>query len=345
MSYAALCLAARYGGVDACVTLLRGGASVGRTSSGGFNCLDFAVMMGHTGRLLQVLTAAEAMEDRKLMCSKALGLAVGTNKDKTIRDLVALGADVEYTTAGSVPYLHRAASRGRPKTVEALLRAGANVEARSGGSTPLHVACSHSHASVVQLLLYWGADENVTDADDNTPSDVVGSHTLSAHEELRLPDEVASDKLKEHVEGGIRSMLQSAPADRSWRRRGWLVLCRARWLSRVDELGFISEYTAGAKKRRGELSDSALVLNPNDLSLCRGKANQQNEGGGRHLPDASAPPAEVLRLGQCSFLRGGGAGTAAGNARLEGKTLFVAAVEQLLLLREDSIFREVVTFV
>lgn len=39
----------------------------------------------------------------------------------------------------------------------------------------------------------------------------------------------------------------------------------------------------------------------------------------------------------------GGAGLAAGVARLAGKTGFEAVAEQLLLLKKDSSFREVVT--
>ena len=51
-----------------------------------------------------------------------------------------------------------------------------------------------------------------------------------------------------------------------------------------------------------------------------------------------------MKLGPCGFLSYGGAGQAAQLARQDGITSFVAVVEQLLLLREDPIFREVVTF-
>ncbi|CAN0456162.1 unnamed protein product, partial [Ectocarpus sp. 8 AP-2014] len=54
-----------------------------------------------------------------------------------------------------------------------LLEGGANVHARTGGDqTPLHVACMRSSASGVELLLRWGADENLTTNDGFTPADV-----------------------------------------------------------------------------------------------------------------------------------------------------------------------------
>lgn len=148
-------------------------------------------------------------------------------------------------------------------------------------------------------------------------------------------------------------MLETAPADRIWRRRGWLVLCRARWLARIAEgeklssapLKLIADCTTGAKKRRGKPPGPALVVKSRDVSLDKGKAHRRNKGEGRRLPEATAAAAAVmLRLGECSVLSDGGSGQLAGVARLDGRTGFVAIVEQLLLLREDPLFRKVVTF-
>lgn len=346
----ALHAAAQYRGVEACLALLRGGAAVSWGHRNRMTCLDVAASSGHAGRLLQVLTAAEATDDRKLMCSIALHYAANANKADTIRDLVALGADVEYRKVDEIPNLHAAVVKGAERAAEALLRAGADVEALFGGCTPLHYACMFSAPSMVQLLLYWGADENALDSEFNSPCLVVGASTPTPDEVLR-PEEFASNKLKEDR---IRYMLWEAPADRNWRRRSWIVLCRARWLAKIAErekhsssapLDVVLDCATGSKKRRVAMHGSASVGKTRVFSLDKGKARGRNEVGGKRLPQATtaAAPA-VLRLGPCSALSDGGAGQAAGVARPDARTGFVVGVEQLLLLQEGAVFREVVSF-
>ncbi|CAM9467217.1 unnamed protein product, partial [Laminaria digitata] len=212
-------VAAEYGRVEACVALLRGGAEVRPACSSGMTCLDVAASSGHTGQLLQILATAEATQVQRRLCSKALRHAIGSNKADTISDLVALGADVEYHRGGEHPNLHAAVLRCANDATEALLRAGANVEARPSGSTPLHLACTQPLPSMVQLLLHWGADEYAPDSDGSTPSVVVGIHAPSIDGELQ-PEEFLDQQLAAQT---IQGMLEKAPADRSWRRRGWLV--------------------------------------------------------------------------------------------------------------------------
>ena len=343
--YAALHVAAEYHRVDACVALLRGGAEVSLTNSKGMTCLDVAASSGHTGKLLQVLTTAEKTNDRRHMCSTALYHAACANKPHTILDLVALGADVEHCKSGQVPSLHAAVMRGADSAAKALLLVGANVEARFRGNTPLHLACTHTLPTMVDLLLHWGADEDAMDFEGGFPSDIINVRALYTEE-----DPLAEDQLLENRR--ILSLLETARADRIWRRRGWLVLCRARWLARIAEgeklssapLKLIADCTTGAKKRRGKPPGPALVKS-RDVSLDKGKAHRRNKGEGRRLPEATAAAAAVmLRLGECSVLSDGGSGQLAGVARLDGRTGFVAIVEQLLLLREDPLFRKVVTF-
>ncbi|CAM9171577.1 unnamed protein product [Laminaria digitata] len=200
---------------------------------------------------------------------------------------------------------------------------------------------------MVQVLMHWGADEKATDSSGSTARELIGTSTVRPDEEL-LPEEFASTTL---LEDGIRNMLEAAPADRSWRRRGWLVLCRARWLTRIAEeekrssapLASVPDYATGTKKRRGTMPGSALVVKPRHFSLDKGEAPGRKEGEGRGLPETTELAA-VLRLGTFGVSSSGGAGQAAGIAKLAGRTLFVAAVEHLLLLQEDPIFREVVTF-
>lgn len=344
VSCAALHLAAQYHAAEACVALLQAGAALGPVSSTGYSCLDMAAWSGQTGQVLQVLTAADAADVRKRNCSVALLYAVCADKPNTIRDLVALGGDVEYRSAVTAPYLHAAVVRGAVRAAEALLLGGANVEAMFAGKTPLQFACALSHIGLIQLLLHWGADEKAHNFGNITARELIGVVTAR-------PDEGSDEFIRNQlVDDSIRKMLDMAPADRIWRRRGWLVLCRARWSERIgerekrscDPLENIRDGTTGAKKRRGTIPGSGSV-NPRDFSVDEGKAHRRNGGGGRHLP-AVTSAAMVLSTGTCDISNDGGVGQAAGVAELGGSPCFVAVVEQLLLLREDSIFREVITF-
>ncbi|AAK14447.1 unnamed protein product [Ectocarpus sp. 4 AP-2014] len=95
-----------------------------------------------------------------------------------------------------------------------LLRYGADVNASGGlfGSSALHNAIKNrdNTEAMVDLLLRWGADETVVDDRGRTPLDVFTSGTRFQR----------TAETKERV----RKLLVNAPADRTWRRRGWLVM-------------------------------------------------------------------------------------------------------------------------
>ncbi|CAN0277256.1 unnamed protein product [Ectocarpus sp. 6 AP-2014] len=427
----ALHVAARLHRLGACIALLRGGATVGRVCSKGLSCLDTAAWNGHYGQLLQILTAGESPADRKRRCSLALYYAAKANKTDTIRDLVDLGADVNTTRSGGNTNLHCTATRGAYAATHALLRTGANLEIRNNeGATALHRACSFSQSDTVQLLLRWGADETATNYDNLTAHHLVGH---SVEEELLSNEALVS---KELVDTAIRLMLVNAPADRVWRRRGWLVLCRARWLARVAEKrrpllapvasacgGGGSSGGAGAgaaggggagaggavssgkgpanKKRRAKVggggggargggSAASKAGAPSSSGKGKGQAPQSQRGGkraggartegsaaaglspscrknfskdklcclfGRREKGAAgagaAPtvgPGVVqppqLRLGRGSLLSEGGPAAAGkvGAPGAEERPRFVGAVERLLLLREEGVFRDICRF-
>ncbi|CAN0466788.1 unnamed protein product [Ectocarpus sp. 12 AP-2014] len=72
-----------------------------------------------------------------------------------------------------------------------------------------------SNVAAVELLLRWGADEKLTSDDGDTPADVIGA-----------ADQAGNMSDKESDNQRILRMLARAPADKSWRRRSWLVLSR-----------------------------------------------------------------------------------------------------------------------
>ncbi|CAM9878530.1 unnamed protein product [Ectocarpus fasciculatus] len=145
------------------------------------------------------------------------------DNDDAVRVLLKAGADANSKTNSSdgcytplhVAANHRLESIG---TIRALLEGGANVNWRKRNEgTPLHTACRRSSVAGVEILLRWGADEKLTDDGGNTPTDVIGASSENGNND----EEIEVDNQR------IRQMLARAPADRSWRRRGWLVLSRS----------------------------------------------------------------------------------------------------------------------
>lgn len=80
-------------------------------------------------------------------------------------------------------------------------------------------------SEAVDILLRRGADETAVDNDHRTPAYLIGS---------RLGE--AQGSLAEDFER-VRELLANAPADRAWRRRGFLVLCRAHYSGGRVRLG------------------------------------------------------------------------------------------------------------
>lgn len=326
----ALHVAARAGKLDACIALLRAGAAVGRVSSQGVSALDVAAWNGHTGRLLQILTAAEASADRKRRCSLALYYASKANKPNTINDLIALGANVDQPRSGGLTSLHYTAGRGQREATEALLKAGASVEARAAeGITPLHRACMFSQSSMVRLLLRWGANEAAVSHSNVSALGMVGTAaTVPEHDERKA------------LEGNlIRSLLIRAPGDRVWRRRGWLTVCRARWLTRARDkkkyaLARALECAAMGNKRqwKGHL---VFIASAEAEYVCP-RASSPGEGQGARSEFL------VLRLGRDSFLSEGVASME--KKRADPGRRFESVVERLLMLQEEGVFREVLKY-
>lgn len=94
--------------------------------------------------------------------------------------------------------------------VKVLLGHGANVNLQdSEGTSALHLAAVRFSSRLVDLLLRQGADETTTNGDGNTPADCV--RLKAGHQEDSRP---------------VLRLLDGAPADRAWRRRGLVLLCR-----------------------------------------------------------------------------------------------------------------------
>eukprot|EP00752_Nemacystus_decipiens_P006232 g5622.t1 len=128
---------------------------------------------------------------------------------------------MEERSTSKMTSLFRAAIAGKSTALLGLLQKGAfSNNQDSHGRTPLHKAClsrcGDLATAVVDLLPRWGADETAVDSEGRTPAehlhDVVPVSGLCSQESI--------DR--------ARLLFARAPADRAWRRRGWLVMLRAR---------------------------------------------------------------------------------------------------------------------
>eukprot|EP00903_Cladosiphon_okamuranus_P012535 g11738.t1 len=188
--YSVLDLAAREGNVDILRALLQHGVDVNRLTDG-YTSLHVAALNNHVG---------------------------------AIDVLIEAGADIEVEDdENCTPFLDAVLNHCHEAALS-LFRHGANIEARDfRGETPLQIAARQAGregvTAIVNLLLTCGSDENALNPDGHTAAEIVGHHI-----------EYAACPLKKEDVARVRELLANAPADRAWRRRGYLVLCRARLL-------------------------------------------------------------------------------------------------------------------
>ena len=109
-----------------------------------------------------VLSAAQA--DRRVVDAAAQG------DGAAVRGLLQQGADVNAPHGDGMSALHWAAEHGDVTVVDMLIYAGANVEAetRIGAYTPLHVASRGGHVAVVRSLLEARAAVDARTTDGGT---------------------------------------------------------------------------------------------------------------------------------------------------------------------------------
>eukprot|EP00752_Nemacystus_decipiens_P011337 g10074.t1 len=231
--------------------------------------LDMAAATGHLDILRAIVhhggaAALNAVDHRG---HTALHHASRSGAVGSINSLVEAGAVIAPSAYGSTP-LHFAATWSNAEATLALLRHGAEVSPQTvAGNSPLHWVTEYAgmpgSAENVAVLLRWGADETMRNATGFTPGDLVGHNV----------DE--SDVVAEEVER-VKALLLQAPAERAWRRRGLLVLCRAH-LDRVRPWGQL---------RKGPSEEAVRTAPPKTRSRAKraaaeaGRADQQGGGEG-----------------------------------------------------------------
>ncbi len=143
----------------------------------------------------------------------------GFQSSGVIKALVEAGADIEKKDRDGLTPLAMAALFGKVHPLRSLLEHEASINVTDNESeTPLSIACDYQSAGfgdVVDLLLRWGADETIVNKIGVLPADAV---------KIRVSH---GDATQEEV-ARARDLLIRAPADRAWRRRGWILMIRKR---------------------------------------------------------------------------------------------------------------------
>eukprot|EP00752_Nemacystus_decipiens_P005730 g5185.t1 len=316
------------------LALLEKGADTSLTVMGS-NALHLAVRGGHLSTVKILLAAGMPVEPFDSSGKTALHIAATCERNTTalIDTLVAAGADVgaRHPTLGDGQSpLHTAAHSENCEAALALLeRHGADADAADAlGGRPLHDACKRMDLEMAEILLRWGADETAVDDDGNASADSVpsaqviqdwyghpGSDSEDGHGD-EIAQEMAEDISKRDL---LLTLLARAPGDRAWRRRGFVVLCRA-----------LPERTRLARRGADGYASSSNARG----CCCSGKLARPKSGGAGGEPGGVAAAAE------------GAAARVTGNSDVSDTAgrCFDGVAAWLMDLHEDGLFRHIVCY-
>eukprot|EP00903_Cladosiphon_okamuranus_P013895 g12923.t1 len=290
-----------HGQTDAARTLLAGGADVSlRCGALKGSAVHMAAELGHVDILRAAIEHGADVNATDANHCTALHSAASENKVGAIDVLVEAGGNIEVRSRHGMKPLHSAAGQLSIEAIGALLRHGADVNAKSLNLlSPLMVAATKAGtrgaAEVVDLLLRSGAVETIADEDGNIAFDVMGRAVEKEH---RLAEDVQR----------VRKLLANAPNDRAWRRRGYLVLCRA---------------------------------HPSRLTHLR-----QEIGARVGVAPRTRSGKKMSRIAAAAAAAAGGGGSARGGTSADGRggRGWAGVVGWLVTLEEEGIFRTIVGY-
>eukprot|EP00903_Cladosiphon_okamuranus_P022671 g20864.t1 len=239
------------------------------------DALHAAVRGGHAEIVSDLLKSGASLGAKDGNGHTALHVAAQYGHVKILRAAIKHGADVEAADRSESTPLHVATLYKRVEAINVLLDAGANIEARgSNECTPLQYAAVKTNVEALLVLLKRAARVNFVNAYDNTALMIAAANagTRGAAEaadsllragadetlinedgrsaaDLIAEDVEEEDRLVEDVER-MRDLLANAPADRAWRRRGYLALCHAHPDRIQQSKPLISGRAAGIGERR-----------------------------------------------------------------------------------------------
>ncbi|CAM9140246.1 unnamed protein product [Scytosiphon promiscuus] len=296
----------------------------------GYSILDLAARLGNVD-VLRALLLHGVDVNRLTDGYTALHRAALNNRVDAIDVLVEAGADIEIEDDDDCTPFLDACSNHCHEAVLALFKHGANIEARDiRGETSLQIAARQAGregvTEMVDLLLRCGGDETALTPDGYTAAEIVGHHI----------DYAACPLRKEDAER-VRELLANAPADRAWRRRRILVLCRAfwgkaRWRAEGGPCGGIGSNSSSGVQS-GRTIDNVHVTACDVEDAWVGKTERRQQKG--HLPRGGM----VETRGRTLSTRNGAA-LAAPAATHDIHRVVIRVVE----LAEEGLFRSITRF-
>ena len=236
-------LAARQGLDDIVQACLCRGIDINMANTKGKAPLHMAVENGRVSTSKLLLAAGADVDGGDNSRNTSLHLAAAFDRVDITQALLEAGADINARNCKEETPLHRAAAKGSSSSMPILLQNGADVHAQNtSGFHPLHYACMWGTAMAADLLLRWGADEMA-----------VNTEIMTAHDEKHPEFEA------------LTRLLERAPQDRAWRRRGFLVLCRAypNRLS-IDSLKMRTDKAMGLHERSSKLRREEVAREDGD---------------------------------------------------------------------------------
>ncbi|XP_056604020.1 ankyrin repeat and SOCS box protein 13a.1 [Triplophysa dalaica] len=144
--------------------LIEDGASVNIVTVDNFTPLHDACIQGHPNCVKILLEAGAQVDVRTIHGSTPLCHACAAGCLASVKLLVDHGASINPSlTALTASPLHEACIRGNPECVKLMIAKGALLEAFDiYFGTPLHAACAKAHFECALLLLNAGAKVNAT---------------------------------------------------------------------------------------------------------------------------------------------------------------------------------------
>ena len=319
--YAPLHVAAEEGQTEMVQLLLLKGAETNTPAYSLRTPLYLAASNGHAAIARALLAAGRDVRLRRSSeyaeyADWVMRVAAKGGHVETLEVLIKHGLNEDFqTNKPKTTPLHESALYDRVEAINLLLEAGANAEARDeSGCTPLHYAARQPCLGAALALLKHGANVNAQSNYQDTPlhraaanagmqgtEEMVDSMLRSGADETILNRyyEAASDVVAQSVEQEyqliedvhrVRELLSNAPADRAWRRRGYLVMCRAH-PDRMRQTEGIGSAFAGVKRS----TRSSAKLTRTETSSCSGTAGGSTADG-RTVGDWAVVMAKVLGL-------------------------------------------------
>ena len=310
--------AAKGGNAAIVQRLLLKGAEIDASNNLVLTPLYVAADGGHVAAALALMTAGANVNPRwSLFGNSVLQRASERGDVDIMRAAIERGADLDVVDGRGQTLLHAAASSNNPEAIDVLVEAGANIEAQHAQfrSTPLQAAALEVKLEAMLALLKHGANICARDMFGDTPlhsaaymagrkagiPDVVDSLLRSGADETILNDRgsAAADLISKSVDNlslakdldRVRELLAKAPADRAWKRRGYVVLCRAHPERMRQIQGTSTAHISIARSADGE----ATLGRTEEASACTG-ALEASPVGGRGGGDWAVAVAMVLRM-------------------------------------------------